>query len=682
MIRFIILSIFIFLFLFQPNLHAKLADDFLSPQGDFIPHDPAFKPIRSAFDKFDFDNAIKASKQLIEESQLNAKNAEDASYLLGDIYLYMAERKNPFYFKVSINAYGNARNKYPNSKRALPSLMKIGMIYAKIQLYYEALGSFNRIIKNYPNSVFSVPARIKRGKVYLEWGKFDKAIIEFDLINPALLGREAGAFLLLDYAEAYYQKGDLEEAYNYYGLLSLQNPILQMSQSALYQYGVTAHHSKLYPVAREAFFILHNKYPRGEFSLLSMARIGDSYRLQGKIKRALKSYDHVDSAHRTGPRYLNATLVSAIGRLHLSGCQVHPCAPEYPLETELGRLAYQKIKEISLSLIEKENRAPFTERLVHEAVIALEDYDFYPDSLEISIMLSHLNLRPPFKIKVLKTIDRNAVKSVNLLIQKNKDAKALGIFYHNRKAFTPPILRGKTGVQLGIGFARSGYFAEAIKLLSPIALTSTSLDHEEADFQLTKAYFTQAEYSLAEKRTQLFIKRYPGSKHISLLELLETKILINKGNKNEAIRKYKTWLKRYPKHKKRDEALKDLGDMAFAEGDMKQAVILYQKILSEKNELIPGLQLTIADTFFQMKNYKMAISHYTEAIEEGGTAEQVDWATFQLAQSYEKLGLKGKGVPLYAQLEKDAIESIIKALSAQKKVEIETVALEKTETAQ
>lgn len=679
MIRFIILIFFLVQFLFQGDLHAKFSDELLAPQGDFISHDPAFKPIRIAFDKFDFNTAIRATKRLIETSRLNAKNAEDATYLLGDIYLYMAERKRSFFFKEAIDAYGSARIKYPHSKRALPSLMQIGMIYAKVKLYYEALGSFNRLIRIDPTSDLAIPARMKRGEIYIEWKKFDKAIIEFDQVNPALLDRDAGATLLLNYSEAYYQKGDLEDAYNYYSLLSLQNPILQMSQSALYQYGITAHHAQLYLVAREAFFILHNKYPRGDHSLLSMARIGDTYRLQVKLKRAIKSYAQVDSAHRTSGRYENAILVAAIGKLHLSGCQVEPCMPGHPLTTERGRLAYQKIKAISQSLLKKKDPPPFTDRLVLEAVIALEQHSFYSDALNLSNDLSQLKLRPPFKKKVLKTINRTAVKAVNLLIQQNKNAKALGIFYHNRKAFTPRILRGKTGIRLGIGFARSGYFAEAIKLLSPIANTNTGSDHEEARFLLTKAYFTQTEYRLAQNHLKSFVERYPRSKYIPNLELLVSKMLINQNKRLDAIKKYTQWLSRYPKQSQRAEALNRLGDAYLAEGELKQALNFYQKIISEKLKMIPGLHLTIGDTFFRLKNYKMAISHYTNAIEEGGMPESVNWATFQLAQSYEKSGLKTKGLPLYAQLEKEAIESLIKALSAQKKVEFEVLNAESSE---
>ncbi|MFQ5588255.1 MAG: tetratricopeptide repeat protein [Nitrospiria bacterium] len=663
--RVLITAVFLLLVSFQTDLHAFIEiEKMLTPQGNFIPGGSAFKPVRTAFKGFAFEKAIWETEKLMRHRK-NPEVSEAAAYLLGDLYWVIAKKNRPLLYKKAISAYRDARIRYPDSERSQTALMRMGVVYTKIAFYYEALGSYDRIIKKHPLSPYVVPARILRGHVYLKWEKFDKAIEALDEINPAALSEAERTGLLLNYAGGYFLMEKPRAAYEYYKLVSLQNPILQSSQKHLYQYGLSAYRSKTYKIAREALFILHNKYPRGNYSLLAMARIGDAYRLEGQLKRAKKAYKHVYAARKNKYGYNRSNLIAAVGTLHLEGCEKARCRAERALQSEAGRLALKKIKKTSHFLIRKQ-RSSFSENLILEAALALERHAIFEPSFHLARLLKPEKVKTLFHKKVSRLADRVAIASVNQLLNKDKTVEALGIFYQRREVFLPGILTGRMGLELARGFARAALYQEAVDLLLPIIEMSDNPYRQIALFRTIESYFHQNDYPAAEKQIKAYLSLYPNSLDIPALRILSAEISFKQGKKITAVKKYNRWLMRYKTHKKRTEILTRLADAYVAVGNLKQAAIIYEKAKRQTSKRIPGLAIKIADTLFRLKQYQRSLPYYRDAIEEGVSAEQVDWATFQLAQSYEKLGKKDKGTLLYENLGKNAAEHLIQAVSKQK----------------
>ncbi len=667
MVRIFLIVNIMLLFAFQARLFAFTEEQPPAPYGNFIPDNPDFKPVREAFKSFNFLKAIQETEQLMRQRN-NPENAELAAYLLGDLYLTMAERNRPLLFKNAVNAYRNARIRYPDSESALPTLMKMGMVYTKSALYYEALASYDRIIKNHPKSPYVIPARIFRGDVYLKWGKLDKAIQAFDDIDPVILSEEDRVGLLLKYAEVYFLMDQLETAYEYYKLISLQNVIIQSSPNDLYQYGVTAYRSQSFKIAREALFILNNKYPRGSHSLLAMARIGDSYRLEGQLERAKKAYAEVYAARKNKAGYNVSNLVASVGILHLEGCNKTQCVPMQALKTENGRSALKKIKETSLFLLKKQ-RSAFTESLVMEAALALEEHAIYEDAHTLLSLMKPKRVKTDFQKAIADALHRTTLLSVNRLLDKEAFTEAIKLYYGHQDAFTKDILAGEMGLKLSIGFARTGLYQASTHLLLSITNDVKNVHQQKALLQLAQNSFHQNEYAEAKKQIKKYRTLYSKGPEWSSLELLLAEMAYQEGKTVQAIKAYSRWLIRYPGHQKRTEILIRLADAYVKSKNYSQAVIIYEKAVSEEKSPISGLSIKIADAYFRLKNYKNSLPYYKKAIQEGGTAEQIDWATFQLAQSYEKLGLKEKGVPFYEGLEKNAAEGLIQALSRQKTLE-------------
>jgi len=663
----------------QPSaLHAEVQHEALAPQGNFIPEDPAFKAVADAYKGLNLRKALEETERLNRHHK-KPKIAEAAAFLMGDLYLVMSERGRPLLFRKALDAYQEAHFRYPESKRTLPTLMKMGMIFSKEKLFYEALATFDRIITKYPRSLYVIPARINKGDVFLQWGKYEKAIQAFDEINPAILSAQENTFLLLNYAETYYLMDKHETAFGYYKLVSPQDPILQISKKALYQYGISAYESGVYTQARELLFILHNKYPKSTYSLLALARIGDSLRLQGKRVRAKKIYQQVHAATGRNHHHKSANLIAALGEFHLAGCDlVHAksqphCFKGRALGTESGRIAYEKIKTSSDILLHKiKNRPDFIDRLIFETATALEQHGIFSESLKIKDDLVAQKISKPLKKTIQKSLPQTAISAVNQLLEKRENIAALNIYYSNQDYFSEQIIQGETGLNLGIALAESGLYQETIDFLAPLVRRThktTSEQQQKAFFYLIRTYYKQARYVDAETQRQAFIKRYPKSTKIPHLQHLSAKASLAQGKTPLAIKKLKLWLAQYAKSPERPLVYVSLGDAYTQQGKLEQALESYLKVDEKERKNTPGLYLRIADTFFKRKNYKRSIAFYAKTITSSKEDKALSWATFQMAQSYEKLGMKDKGQAIYSQLETSS-QGLIRALSEQKAVEL------------
>lgn len=677
MIILLLLSLLCLQWGLPPTLHAEVQHESLAPRDDFVPKDPAFKSIANSFKSLNFRKAIQETKYL-NRNHKTPEIVEAAAFLMGDLYLTLAER-DPRLFQKALDAYREATGRYPKSKRTASSFMKMGMIFSRKAFYYEAIATFDRIIKKYPNSTYIFLAKINKGRVYFQWEKYDKAITVFDEINTAILSQQESTVLRINYAKIYYLKKEYQTAFGYYKLISPQDPILQNSKKALYQYGISAYRSDAHTDSRELLFILHNKYPMTTYSLLALARIGDSLRLQGKIPQAKKTYQQVYATRGKQHHRESANLIAAIGELHIAGCTpVSPqsftplCFKGRALNTEPGRLAYDKVKHSSDKLLSYQGKRPdFIDRLILETAAALEQHKMFSESLKIKKTLIKQKITTPLKEMIEESLPQTAIASVNQFLEKGDNIEALSIYYSDKDYFSE-VLKGDTGLNLGITLARLELYQEAIDLLIPIAnplQKETKDQSEKALFYLVTTYYKQEKYVTAERQRQIFIEKYPKSRRIPQLQHLSARASLMQGKTKLAIKKFSHWLARYAKSSERALVLMDLGDAYLESKDLNQALESYLKIEKSRQKMTSELYLKIADTFFKLEDYKKSISFYTKMIKVGKEDEADNWANFQVAQSYEKLGIRDKSHPIYSRLETKS-QGIIRTLSEQKALEL------------
>jgi len=679
--RFFVIALFFLILAFQSPLYAQVSYAPILPAKGFIPESEAFDALRLAYSQVDYEHAIREAKRLKRQDS-DKTVAEQATFILGELYLAMAEKGRPLQYTKAVQAFRDARTRYPDSEQAVSALWKTGEIYIRRRLFYEAIASFNRILKKYPESAFIIRSQLGKAKTYLSWKKWKKAMKEMDLVDPLRLSAKERSMLLLGYANAYHHLGELAAAYRYYKLVSPKNKTLQQSPENLLHYGRAAFEAKDYERARKVLSILYTQNERAPEAPLALARIGDTWRLERFEQQAQKFYESVRKIKASRPGLENALLIAAVGELHIAGCFPRPlltsvsdCKARNVLNRLDGQQALKKIKLRAEAILNLEQKpADLRGSLLLEAIVAMEQHGAHATALEVEEMILKHKRKIPFKFKkiVKKIIKKTALKTATQFIKNDNDPKLIDLYFRHQKVFNPEKIQEDIGFQIGLSLHQAGMYEAAIPLFLFVAQKRKGKYHWEARYYLANAHFLLRNNDDAEREIALYIQEQPKNPHTPFLQVRSTQIAARKEDQAKVIKKARHWLKQYPKHKRRKTMLHLLASAQKEKGALKEAISSYLKIEPRKKRN-PGLTLEIADLYYRLKAYKKAIPFYHEALKKlvdqedaRKEGEQAEWARFQLAKSYEALGQEEKGRPFFAQLAKASEDRLIKRFSSEK----------------
>ncbi|MBN4054139.1 tetratricopeptide repeat protein [Nitrospira defluvii] len=665
--------------LFSPLVfHAEVQAEVLLPSVALevqIPEDKVFDEIRKYFFDFKFQDAIRLTKKLKKRKE-NKSVSKAAAFLLGDLYIELAIFERPAYYNKALITLQQARRRYAGSDEAIVALWKIGIIYMKKGLHYEAIGAFSRIINRHPDSPMAISARFGKAQTLVTMKEWENAIAVYDGINPAQLSNRIRMVLLLGYGDTYFELGYINTAYEYYKLIPANEPVLQLLPISIFKYGIAALRMKDYAHSRKLFSILDNKYPGGPETLLALARIGDSWREQGMSFQADRLYTYVAAFQKYNTNGQKAKLIAAVGQLHLAGCfprpvliRVSECEKMKALENESGISAIRTIEDSARSLIGTLNRSPRIEQLLIEAIAGLERHKAFTSSLMIkegTLALNEKKLTAKTRSLLEKHLKKTVINAVHQLTQGKANVEALTFFFRYNDFFSHGKIDAEIALRIGIILTEAGFHQQAVEHLAPMAGEKNRKNAQIALFYLIQAEFQQGNYLSVEKNINRFLARYPKSPRISMLQVLSAEMSDHQGKMDLAIKRYATWLKQNPKDQKREEILNRLAKAYEKKGNLKQAIAIYRKIDKEDGRHNANLHLKLADLFFRVKNYKTAISYYDKTLIRSEDKYHKEWATLQLARSYESLGQEDKGSPLFTLLAGDAKDDIIKGLAQQK----------------
>ncbi len=642
-----------------------------------IPADPAFDEIRIFYKDFKYARAAQLTKKLTRQRK-NKVAAQAAAFLLGDLYVKIADKGEPKKYKDALNAYQAARQKYPNSEDAIVALWKIGSVYLKRQLHYEAIASFNRILKSYPEHPIATSAQLGKGQATTAINQMREAIGIFDAINPGLLSHTQRMILLLSYGDAFYKLDYLHTAYEYYKLVPIEDTIAHAKPLTFYQYGISALQAKDYKRAREIFSALGAVYPSEAEGIMGLVRIGDAWRMEGMSLRADAFYQEIANSKKPGVTFQKAQLAAAVGALHLAGCYPKPllvrqseCDKIRALESEKGRDAEQKIKTISPRLIERIESDEQIESLLVEAVAALERHRAYTSSLWIKEKALERKISKKTREGFEETLQQTVIKSVEQLVKHQDNLEALNLFFRYHSFFLDGKVEPSIALRIGVNLSEAGFHEEAAILLGEIAEGKAGQIAKEAHYHLIKAKFDQGDFELTDRLLKRFIQSHPNSIQVPSLEHISAEILDKQGKHELALVQYQSWLKRYPKHAEKRKVQVLLARAYEKKGALKKAIAVYLDLNAGSKKEDPEINLHVADLYYRIKNYKAALPLYQKSMDALAPSPKKEWATLQLANTFERIGQGEKGGPLFSRLAREAKDDLIQGIAAQK---VETIA--------
>lgn len=643
---------------------------------DYIPDHKAFKPVRTAYEKLNLKRAIQLTKTLAA-NQKNKEVAFAATFLLGDLYLDAGMNGQPSYYKKAIYAYQNARRKFRDQDEAVIALWKIGTIYTKQKLFYEAIAVFKRVEDQYPEMRLAKYSQFGKAHTYIDWEKWEDAIASFEAINPSGLTRNERMILLLGFGDTYYRMGYFNTAFQYYRLVPIDEEMLQRLPKSLFRYGTTAVRSKAYKRAREIFAILKSRYPSGPDTLLATARMGDAWRMEGMGQRAQHFYDEVAASRKRDTDGEKAKLAAAIGAFHLAGCYPRPllvrisdCQQTKALKKKSGLLALERMETGAQSLIEQLTRHAADrsqiETILFETLSAFKRHEAYISALLIVEKLLDKDISAVLRDKLQKGLPDTVVQAVDQLIEHKENLKVVSTYFRHAGTLSAHTTNKTLQFQVAQLLSQTGFHSEVRNLLSSVASAGSPSIAEKALFYMIQADFQLGDVDEATKRIAQFISKYPRSARISPLQAMAAEMLDRQGKTRTAIKQYRTWLAKNPLHPIRTKILYRLAAAFEKEENPTAAISSYLQIRAGADRVPVDLDLKIGDLYYQTNQHKKAISFYKRTLGKLKDGPRKEWTTLHLANSYRAVGQRNKGSALFARLAGEAKDDLVRGIAVQK----------------
>lgn len=205
--RVVFIILLLNLIVFAPKILAEDRDLPLFPENHSAEGADPFKTILQAYQEGQFALALSETDRLLQQVP-EGPLSETASFLRGDLHLKWAETGGAHHLDDALAAFKEAQLTHPDSENAVRSLWRIGQVYEKMGFYYEAIGSFKRILHRHPNSRFALLARIGIAETYRGWEKWKEAADAYGQIDLRSLSQEDQVSVLLGHADSHYQQAE------------------------------------------------------------------------------------------------------------------------------------------------------------------------------------------------------------------------------------------------------------------------------------------------------------------------------------------------------------------------------------------------------------------------------------------------------------------------------------------
>lgn len=629
-----------------------------------------FKTILEAYHGGQFARAVSETNRLLQNIS-DGPLSETASFLRGDIHLKWAETGGESHLHDALAAFNEARLMYPDSENAVRSLWRIGQLYAKLGFYYESIGSFKRIPLRHPNSRFALLARIGIAETYREREKWKEAADLYEQIDLRSLSQADQVSVLLGHADSLYHQNDFENAYQKYerGEALAGNLGTPVSPVVLFQHAESAYRTGHTVQARNRFSNLFNIFPTHSLAPIALARMGDAWRREGKFDEAGFIYAQAQSAPESDSAGGLDKLMASIGRLTMHGC-APAVAQKRPAGCQGGN--QEEIRQ-ALDLMEKQVKTVlqatplghFAQEILLEAVEQFRTYGSFSVALDLENRLLALLPSSLFRLRLAAVHRKTINEEISRLAKEEDHLRIVALFHALSSNFTPPMLTGPTGLQVGRSHARLGLHAQAIDLYAPIAASVSSRLAEEALFLLGKSLLEKGEYAQAEQKLSVFLKRYPKSRHLSSLLIDLGAALDHQGKHPRAIEIYNDWLRRHPHHPDQERVSLLLARAYRRNGDFRKEAAIYLERINRLPATAADLSYPLGDAYYRLQEYQKAIQAYQKALKENPEIQEGDWIQLQIAKSYGALGQKRRGHALFDQLVRNTKDPLVRQMAAE-----------------
>ncbi len=612
----------------------------------------SFKPAVSAYRDLNNKRAVSAIKRLMKEK---GEVGQAAAFFLGDFYLFLAKKDgNKETMDEARRAFEKAIEQYPGAKNADKTLLTIGTIYLKQQRYYGALDRFKRILSEYPNSPYAASAQVGVAQAAQGFKKWDDVIAVYEGLesfHPSLADRQAAEFL---YADALYQQGRFDAAYQQYKkAVALMPDYYQTDTTSVFQYGESAHrtdrHAELLPIL--SLFYSSSLKDAAPSLPLALARLSNIARQSGEIGEAEDLSNIVYTMKPDRPGVKEAKIIISTGKVAVLNCPT-PCS-----SNAVTQSAKHITKEID-GLLREGPASTTAQGVIIDWLMQLKRSGNFAIAEEVN--QKFLTILPP------SSPHRAAMEGFQIQVvlehfdSLEKPEEVVALYQTFRSVFPPERRRGPMGLKLAQSYLALGFPSYALDLFKPVAANTAIPEAEEALYQVGMILAKRAEYKKAQLELEAYQKRYPQNYRI-LAELAE--VYDQQGKMDLAIDTYGKWLRHYPKDPGRNAVFQKLADAYSAKKDLKKEIAVYLEWIKEIPKEANRPYMGLADAYYNLHDYKNAVTYYDLALKTEKKGREIDWARLRLATAYRAMGDTKKGLKLIQEIAKNGKDPLIKQVA-------------------
>jgi tetratricopeptide (TPR) repeat protein len=550
----------------------------------------------------------------------------------------------------------------------------MGQIYASQSLYYEAVGSFTRITEAGLDDPFILKAKIGIAKAYQAWGRWADAqsVYEKLLNDKSEMPSEDKAAILFGYADALYQRGQFYAASSAYKKAIAEVPDYRFSEpSALFQWGEAAYRARVFDDAKLALLDFYNIYPKDPLAAVALMRVKTILNLQKKanpdiviVSPKIASID--ETLHQFA---VKASRVSKkdptfnLGRILLSIDALKKCKQNAPpskndareplpcsqplveeafyTPSKLKRRANleEQIKTDAIDYLTQIPPSTTAQGILLEAIYQLKRHNEIEKVVAVeATLLEKLPATSPYFREVESTLHKTILTELDTI----RDPENIVTLFHSYPgAFTREMLQGEVGHMVAMSHVKTGLLSKAVFLLKPVSENFRYPLWKEALYEKGQAQLALANYGDAQKDLE-FYQKISLQKEKAYADLGD--LHYKRGDVTRTIVSYEKWLSHFPKHADRPDIYLKLSEAYRYRADYDNEIKVYSKWIAEGGDKIALPMMRLADTYFQLGEYKKAISSYRRILdEEYGGDKEMEWATFRLATSYELSGQEREG---------------------------------------
>jgi|GEM_PF-5236477 len=603
------------------------------------------RPVMDAYQKKDYPMAINTLEQFNWTKYANTPLAETATFLLGDLYMKLAETTDKESIKKGLlqkglKAFQVADAEFPHSRseNALRGILRRGQIYQQLGLYPEAIGNFKRVIDLRPESHYAKHARQGIADAHYQSGEWDEANSLFGRLDLSGFSSAEKKAIFLRQADALYKLAKYQSSYEKYKQADLSLLEVQKKEPmVLFQYADAAFSSKKYDAARRLFAQFNKLYPKDPLGPVVLAMTVETLQLQDKTTEAeqVRNVVPVISFKSWGVRM--GRLISAINDVKMTCPGGGAKSKKFECKEEQLRPDLEKIEKLTLGLIGEESYFDRAEERFFDASMVLAEYQAFDTAFQIQTkLLSLLPVDAPLHAKVAEGISDTLSATIALAAHDKDDLQVITLYHKHRPLLLKGQMKGATGMQIGKSLFATGLLSDAIHVYGPISQGGSSFA-DEATLRLGEAFIQLGRDDEAIFYLSTFKKDHPGSDLQGEAQLLLGEAYLRHGETDKGIEQYKSLIAQNPTHPDKNNVLMKLADVYSQKREYGAAVKIYQQ-LADDVKSGPKPVIPLADAYYQLADYDRAIASYKAALLEPIDKNDKEWVTLQLANAYRAQG--------------------------------------------